>query len=158
MVTAADIARARKVAGQVEDPELPPITIADLGVLRGIESDGSTDGLIAHITPTYSGCPANLVIALAVESALREAGFARVRVETDLAPPWSSDDVTEAGRIKLKAMGIAPPAAPGASETPVCPRCDAANVAEISRFGATACKALWRCNACLEPFEAFKRL
>lgn len=158
MVTAADIARARDIAGRVEDPELPPVTIAELGVLRGIEADASNGGLLARITPTYSGCPANLVIALAVESALLDAGFAPVRVETELAPPWSSDDVTEGGRAKLKAMGIAPPASPGASETPVCPRCDAADVAEISRFGATACKALWRCNACLEPFEAFKRL
>lgn len=155
MVTAADIARARSVAGAVEDPELPPITIADLGVLRGVEAEGAR--LVARITPTYSGCPANAVIALAVDAALRDAGFSDVEVRTEWAPAWSTADITSVGRAKLAEMGIAPPAAdPDAA--PLCPRCGAAETTEISRFGATACKSLWRCRACAEPFEAFKTL
>ncbi len=154
MVTATDIARARVIAGAVEDPELPPLTIAELGVLRDVAA-GPAGGVVARITPTYSGCPANAVIALAVEAALRDAGF-DASVETEWAPPWSSRDITAAGRARLAEMGIAPP--PDGDAAPVCPRCGGARTAEISRFGATACKSLWRCADCLEPFEAFKRI
>ncbi len=155
MVTPGDIARARSVAGAVEDPELPPITIADLGVLRGVEADGTR--LVARITPTYSGCPANAVIALAVDTALREAGFDDIEVRTEWAPAWSTSDISATGRAKLAEMGIAPPVA-DPEAAPNCPRCGAAATTEISRFGATACKSLWRCRACAEPFEAFKTL
>jgi ring-1,2-phenylacetyl-CoA epoxidase subunit PaaD len=151
VVTATDIARARKIAGAVEDPELPPITISDLGVLRNV-SAGPNGQIIATITPTYSGCPANAVIALDVEAALLAAGFAHVRVETEWAPAWSSADISSNGRAKLGQMGIAPPG------TTQCPRCDSAVTEEISLFGATACKSLWRCNACREPFEVFKTI
>ena len=153
MVTALDIERARRVAGAVEDPELPPLTIADLGVLRSVSASDS--GLRVRITPTYSGCPANAVIALEVDRALRDAGL-KATVETEWAPAWSSADISEEGAAKLKAMGIAPPRADGAA--PDCPRCASARTEEISHFGATACKSLWRCLACREPFEAFKTI
>jgi len=157
-VSGPDLARARAIAGAVEDPELPPLAIRDLGVLRGVEA-AADGGLIVRLTPTYSGCPAASVIALEVETALARAGFERVRIETELAPAWSADDVTAEGRAKLKAMGIAPPPPAGDPETqPHCPRCGSQATEELSRFGATACKALWRCTACREPFEAFKAL
>lgn len=156
MVSRADIERARAAAAAVEDPELPPITIQDLGVLRGVAVDDA-GRIVARITPTYSGCPANAVIALEVETALRHAGFDDVAVETELAPAWSSADITAAGRAKLASMGIAPP--PDADvDALACPRCGAATTEMLSPFGATACKSLWRCAACREPFEAFKAL
>jgi len=155
MVTAADLARARDAAGRVEDPELPPLTIAELGILRGVEADGA-GRVVARITPTYSGCPANLTIALAVEAALRDAGFEGAVVETELAPAWSTADITASGLAHLAGMGIAPPQA---GDAPVaCPRCGSERTEEVSHFGATACKSLWRCRACLEPFEAFKTI
>lgn len=156
MVTAADIARAARTAAAVEDPELPPLTIGELGMLRGVAAD-EAGRIVARVTPTYSGCPASLVIALAVEVALRDAGFADVRVETELAPAWSAADIGPAGRARLREMGIAPP--PAHADDPICcPRCGSRQTTEISAFGSTACKALWRCEACREPFEAFKPL
>lgn len=159
-MTPEDIARAAEIAGRIEDPELPPLTIAELGVLRSVGAD-SSGRIVARITPTYSGCPANVVIALAIEAALREAGFEDATVKTELAPAWSSTDITASGRRRLADMGIAPPPAhidPGASAQIACPRCGAENTSEISYFGATACKSLWRCNGCREPFEAFKAI
>lgn len=153
MVAAAD--RARAAVSAVSDPELPPLTIAELGVLRGVEADDAGQ-IIVRITPTYSGCPAMTVIQMEIETALDRAGINGARVETELAPAWSSADITAVGRAKLANMGIAPPPDPGATVT--CPRCDSAATEELSRFGATACKSLWRCTSCLEPFEAFKAL
>ena len=153
MVDAAAIARAAVSA--VSDPELPPLTIAELGVLRGVEAD--EDGQVTvRITPTYSGCPAMTVIQMEIETALDKAGIQNARVQTELAPAWSSADISAEGRAKLSAMGIAPPPDAGASIT--CPRCGSSATEELSRFGATACKSLWRCTSCLEPFEAFKAL
>lgn len=151
----ADLARARAAAAAVEDPELPPLTIAELGVLRGVALDDA-GRVVVRITPTYSGCPANAVIALEVDAALRRAGFEDARVDTELAPAWSTADISAAGLAKLKAMGIAPPSTSDA--TPACPRCDSGRTVKISPFGATACKSLWRCDACKEPFEAFKAI
>jgi ring-1,2-phenylacetyl-CoA epoxidase subunit PaaD len=181
------LALARQAAAAVVDPEIPVLTIEDLGVLRSVERrDG---GIVVKLTPTYSGCPATLAISQAVEVALAEAGVAGARVETVLAPPWSSDDITGEGRRKLLAYGIAPPCRSGvrtlstvgrdaiprtdergltpfeergltpfAEESVTCPRCGATATAKVSEFGSTACKALWRCEACAEPFEAFKCL
>lgn len=142
-------------ASAVADPELPPLTIADLGVLRSVHADASGQ-IIIRITPTYSGCPAMIVIQMEIETALDKAGIKDVRIETELAPAWSSADISAEGRTKLAHMGIAPPPEPGASIT--CPRCESTATEEVSRFGATACKSLWRCTSCLEPFEAFKAL
>lgn len=151
---------ARAVAAAVIDPEIPVLTIADLGVLRGVERcDGR---IIVKLTPTYMGCPATLAIKLAVESALLDAGLTDARVETVLSPPWSTSDMTDEGRRKLKEFGIAPPSAEAShralfgAETVACPRCGATTTTRISEFGSTACKALWRCEACREPFDYFK--
>ncbi len=160
-----DLARAEAVAGAVPDPEIPVVTLADLGILRGVtREDGQ---IVVRISPTYTGCPATLAIRLAVETALLEAGLA-ARIETVLSPAWSTDDITEAGRAKLKAYGIAPPGRRGsrsgqvaglfAEETVACPRCNSTATSRISEFGSTACKALWRCETCREPFDYFKCL
>lgn len=153
-------ARAWAVAAQVVDPEIPVLTIEDLGVLRDIRvADGRTE---VFITPTYSGCPATYVIALNIEAALEDAGFGLARITTVLAPAWTTDWITPKGREKLKAYGIAPPAAASGRqalfgvEQVACPRCESSDTSRVSEFGSTACKALWRCNACGEPFDYFK--
>ncbi|MBL6622761.1 MAG: phenylacetate-CoA oxygenase subunit PaaJ [Alphaproteobacteria bacterium] len=146
--------RALAVAAAVPDPEIPALTIADLGILRAVEiaEDG---GVIAHLSPTYMGCPAVLAIELAVTTALQEAGF-QARTERILSPPWTTDWITEEGRRKMAAYGIAPPVPEG--RVPDCPQCGSASTEKLSEFGSTACKALWRCTACLEPFDYFKCL
>ena len=154
--------RAWAAAAAVLDPEVPVLTIEDLGVLRGVEV--ADDGVVeVAITPTYSGCPAMDMIALEVELALAKAGIPG-RVRTVLSPAWTTDWMTEEGRRKLKDYGIAPPA-PKASrralfgiEAVACPRCGSADTEQLAAFGSTACKALWRCRACREPFDAFKCL
>jgi len=158
----AEMARALAVAAAVVDPEIPVLTLEDLGVLRAVERcDGH---IVVKLTPTYTGCPATLAIRLAVETALAEAGLADARVETVLSPPWSTDQITEEGRRKLREFGIAPPnraAGPRAlfgEETVACPKCGSTDTARISEFGSTACKALWQCKACAEPFDYFKCL
>jgi ring-1,2-phenylacetyl-CoA epoxidase subunit PaaD len=145
------LARARRVLEQVVDPEIPVLTIADLGILRDIRlaADGTLEVLV---TPTYTGCPAMRLIELEIGAALDHAGLAPYRVATVLSPPWTTDWMTEAGREKLRACGIAPPG----TGTPTCPRCGSADTREISRFGSTACKALRACRACGEPFDEFK--
>jgi ring-1,2-phenylacetyl-CoA epoxidase subunit PaaD len=158
----AELVRARAVAAAVVDPEIPVLTLEDLGVLRGVERrDGR---ILVMLTQTYIGCPAALAIRVMVEAALGEAGLHDAAVEWVLFPPWTSDDLTEEGRRKLLASGIAPPA-PGAAACALfadavvaCPRCGASETVKISEFGSTACKALWRCRACAEPFDYFKCL
>ena len=158
-------ARAWTIAAAVCDPEVPVLTIEDLGVLRDIKVDG--DGRIeAIITPTYSGCPAMDMIAVNVEVALEAAGFANPRVTRVLSPAWTTDWMTEDGRRKLREYGIAPPSglavgkagrrALFGEESVACPRCASTATERISEFGSTACKALWRCTACQEPFDYFK--
>lgn len=152
--------KAYMAAAAVVDPEIPVVTVEDLGILRSVTIE---DGVaVAKVTPTYSGCPAVLAIELAVEAALREAGF-EARVERVMSPAWTTDWITAEGRAKLKAYGIAPPENASNSiralfgETEVaCPRCGSLETARISEFGSTACKALYRCEACHEPFDYFK--
>ncbi len=143
---------ARFLAEAVPDPEIPVLTAGDLGLVRDVaERDGR---LVVYLTPTYSGCPASEAIRRDVEAALASGGFADAVVETCLAPAWTTDWMSEAGKAKLAAYGIAPP-----TRGPVvCPHCGGAKVEEISRFGSTPCKALWRCLGCREPFERFKCL
>ncbi len=136
------------------------LTVGDLGVLRDVRHDGET--IVVALTPTYSGCPAVLAIEFAVEAALREAGFGEIRIERVLSPAWSTDEISEAGRQKLTAYGIAPPSRRGkgallfADDVVACPRCASTRTAKVSEFGSTACKALWRCEDCREPFDYFK--
>jgi ring-1,2-phenylacetyl-CoA epoxidase subunit PaaD len=159
-LTETAVATAAQAAAAVLDPEIPVLTIADLGILRRVYADGET--IVADVSPTYLGCPAVLAIELAVEAALRDAGFAQVRVVRQLTPAWSTDDITAAGRAKLKAYGIAPPNRRGKgallfeAEHVACPACGSSDTQRVSEFGSTACKAQWRCIACREPFDYFK--
>ena len=137
------------VLHQVSDPEIPVLSITDLGIVREVHADRVV------LTPTYTGCPATQVIERMVREALDAAGFARVRIETTLTPPWTTEWITPEGRDKLRAYGIAPPNPPG-ERAVHCPQCGSADTEEISRFGSTPCKALWRCRACAEPFDLFK--
>ncbi|WP_132032028.1 1,2-phenylacetyl-CoA epoxidase subunit PaaD [Aquabacter spiritensis] len=152
--------RVREIAGGVVDPEIPVLTIADLGVLRAVRVGGGR--VEVDITPTYSGCPAMNMIALEIELALDKAGFGPVSVKTVLSPAWTTDWMTEDGRAKLRAYGIAPPAKGGGrralfgEDTVACPHCGATDTAEIAAFGSTSCKSLWQCRACREPFDYFK--
>ena len=134
----------------VPDPEIPALTIEDLGILRDVTLAGGT--IVATITPSYSGCPATQPIALDVKDALARAGFPDAQVRTVLAPAWSTDWITETGRRKLAEVGIAPPT----RSRPACPLCGSVETEQLSAFGSTPCKALHRCLACREPFEAFK--
>jgi ring-1,2-phenylacetyl-CoA epoxidase subunit PaaD len=152
--------RAWAAAAQVVDPEVPVLTIADLGILRSVEArNGAVE---VAITPTYSGCPAMNVIALDVELALAKAGIGNARVKTVLSPAWTTDWMSEEGKAKLAAYGIAPPRGKAGRralfgiETVPCPHCGSSDTAQIAEFGSTACKALWRCNTCREPFDYFK--
>jgi ring-1,2-phenylacetyl-CoA epoxidase subunit PaaD len=164
MVTAlsdADLRRrAWDAAARVVDPEIPVLTIADLGVLREVKvSDGHVE---VAITPTYSGCPAMNMIALEIEIALEREGFAKPKIRTVLSPAWTTDRMSDDGRRKLKDYGIAPPQAAssrralfGVQEV-ACPQCGSDNTELLSEFGSTSCKALWRCKSCREPFDYFK--
>ena len=164
MVTAQTehVARARDIVARVADPEIPVLSIADLGVLRDVRVDG--DRVVVDITPTYSGCPAMDAIRDDIVLALSAAGFAEVEVRLVLSPAWSTDWMSEEGRRKLTEYGIAPPTGraalnPGPIRLAIsvrCPQCGSLDTRESSRFGSTACKALYECRACLEPFDHFK--
>ena len=162
-------ATPRAVAETVTDPELPMLTLADLGVLRDVRTERGT--VVVEITPTYTGCPAMGVMRADLVHALHEAGFPDVDVRTVLSPPWSTDWISEQGRRKLAEAGIAPPGpAPVRHPGPVplqlgpvvrsvpCPLCGSPDTEELSAFGATACKDLRRCHACGEPFEHVKEI
>lgn len=152
--------RAWDAAASVVDPEIPALTIADLGVLRDVTV--TNKDVEVAITPTYSGCPAMQMIALDIELALERAGITGARVKTVLSPAWTTDWLTEEARAKLAASGIVPP--PHAAsrralfgeEHLVCPHCGSEDTERLADFGSTACKALYRCRACREPFELFK--
>lgn len=189
---ASDIDAIRALVGALPDPEIPVVTLADLGILRDVSIDAR--GPVVTLTPTYSGCPATEAIVAQVHEALAGAGYPDARVQIALAPAWTTDWIGDDARRKLRAYGIAPPAcaastcgghgaAPSADSAPPqarsrtafgtqahvlrfqprssepaprCPRCDAADVQQLSAYGSTPCKALWRCGACGEPFDYFK--
>lgn len=168
--TADAVTIARECAATVTDPEMPMLTLVDLGVLRDVHEDA--DGcIVATITPTYSGCPAMAAMRADLERALAAAGFDRVEVRTSLAPAWSSDWITAAGCRKLAEHGIAPPRpvrTPASGAVPLtlvahrpvvqCPQCGSLDTEETSRFGSTACKSLHRCGSCGEPFDRIKEI
>ena len=144
-----DEAAIMAVLETVPDPEIPVLTITDLGIVRNIRQAPPT----VLISPTYTGCPATVAIEASIREALDSAGFHDVHIERVLFPPWTTDWITERGRQRLHDYGIAPPSP---SVTAECPQCGSTDTVEISRFGATPCKAQWRCKSCLEPFERFK--
>jgi ring-1,2-phenylacetyl-CoA epoxidase subunit PaaD len=135
------------VLKDVPDPEIPAVSVTDLGIVRSVDDEKVV------ITPTYSGCPATLFIEQSIRQALDAAGYVSVAIETRLAPPWTTDWISAEGKAKLHAYGIAPP---DLAKTATCPQCGSNDTEEISRFGSTPCKSQWRCKACLEPFDRFK--
>jgi ring-1,2-phenylacetyl-CoA epoxidase subunit PaaD len=160
---------AEQIVATVTDPELPMVTLAELGIVREVRQ--GDDGVVVTITPTYSGCPAMESIRADIAGALRSAGFGPVEVRTVLAPAWTTDWISETGRRKLVEAGIAPPgAAPRRAAGPIplaltprsnpvaCPRCGSTETEAIAAFGATACRELRRCPACREPFEHMKEI
>jgi len=158
------VEQAWEVLSRVADPEIPVISVTDLGIVREVRAEG--DAVAVVVTPTYSGCPATEVIERSIAAALREAGAPQVRVETRLAPAWTTDWIAPEAQEKLRRCGIAPPGPrPTAEAQPItfaprvaCPLCGSGNTERLSAFGATACKALYRCRDCREPFEHFKPL
>jgi ring-1,2-phenylacetyl-CoA epoxidase subunit PaaD len=136
----------------VSDPEIPVISVVDLGVVRDVSV--SEEGVEVTITPTYTGCPAMSVIAFDIETALAQKGIEKITLKTQIAPAWTTDWLSKKGRARLEDYGIAPPQVAGGPER--CPQCKSTNVERISQFGSTPCKAQWRCQSCLEPFDYFK--
>ena len=165
----AALDQAERVVADVLDPELPQLTLADLGIVRGVMIED--DVVIVVVTPTYSGCPAMTEIQVDIQRRLRATGYPKVEVRLRLDPPWTTDCITDAGRRKLPAAGIAPPAESSTRrDGPVpltlarrppdvrCPSCTSTDTQELSRFGATACRALYRCRACTETFDYVKAI
>ncbi|MEO6432371.1 MAG: 1,2-phenylacetyl-CoA epoxidase subunit PaaD [Sphingomicrobium sp.] len=144
-----DTAAIMAVLDQVPDPEIPVISIVDLGIVRGIADNPPR----VLVSPTYTGCPATIAIEQDIRRALDAAGFGDILIERVLFPPWTTAWISERGRAQLHDYGIAPPSE---AATATCPQCQSSDTEEVSRFGATPCKAQWRCRACLEPFERFK--
>jgi ring-1,2-phenylacetyl-CoA epoxidase subunit PaaD len=153
---------------EIPDPEIPVISVVDLGIVRDVRwQDEEGRELIVTVTPTYSGCPATSVIMLAIENVLRAKGVGNIQLERRLSPPWTTDWISAAGRQQLKEYGIAPPPETAGTVSPLsrlgrkpssvnCPRCGSANTTRVSQFGSTLCKAQYRCQHCLEPFDYFK--
>ena len=137
---------------QVPDPEIPVISLVDLGIIRGVDWVGDT--LEVTVTPTYSGCPATAIINFDIESALRAHGIRDLKLKRKLSPAWTTDWLSQKGRARLEEYGIAPPSPANGPER--CPHCGAGDAEQISQFGSTPCKAQWRCTSCLEPFDYFK--
>jgi ring-1,2-phenylacetyl-CoA epoxidase subunit PaaD len=153
--------RAWDLLEQVPDPEIPVVSVVDLGIVRNVAESADGRAVVVTITPTYSGCPATEVIARDVRTAL-EASYDVVDVQTQLSPAWTTDWMSDAGRQKLGEFGIAPPGRVllpmiGVGRPEACPRCGSAEVEELAGFGSTPCKALWRCTSCREPFDYFKK-
>ncbi|MGF1639913.1 MAG: 1,2-phenylacetyl-CoA epoxidase subunit PaaD [Rhodospirillales bacterium] len=151
---------------EVPDPEIPVLSVVDLGIVRDVRWEGEdrASELVVTITPTYSGCPATSMIAFEIERAIRDRGVRHLRLETRISPPWTTDWISEAGRERLKNYGIAPPPKVrqlvdrigGGAAPAQCPHCGSDNTIRVSEFGSTPCKALYKCGDCLEPFDLFK--
>ena len=161
-ILTARAARIMEVVATIPDPEIPAVSLLDLGLIRGVEHHDGGDALV--ITPTYTGCPATAAIHDMVRETLDRAQMSDVAICTVLSPAWTTDWITATGRERLRAYGIAPPEQGAARATlrptrpAACPRCGSTQTEEVSRFGSTPCKALWRCLTCAEPFDRFKCL
>jgi ring-1,2-phenylacetyl-CoA epoxidase subunit PaaD len=168
-----DLQAVRAMLSHIPDPEIPAVSLVDLGILREVRADEHDPlQLVVVLTPTYSGCPATDMIRRQVREALQASGFPNARIELQLAPAWTTDWITPEGREKLRAYGIAPPSGSSslhdttsqvirlspkpASDGPVCPRCASPRVEQLSAYGSTPCKSLYRCVSCREPFDYFK--
>ena len=158
-----DVEKIWKLLGQVTDPEVPVLSIIDLGIVRNVKINDAEIEVI--ITPTYSGCPAMDVISMSIKMILLEHGYRKIKITSVLSPAWTTDWMSDHGKQKLKAFGIAPPTSKQQvchtelfhdEEAIQCPKCNSFNTRVISKFGSTACKALYQCNDCLEPFDYFK--
>jgi len=166
VVSSSAEARVFEILQEVLDPEVPAISVVDLGIVRGAEVDGTK--VTVRVTPTYSGCPATQVIEREIAQALERHGFTEVTVRTVFSPPWTSDWISEAAREKLRAYGIAPPGKAesgldlvslgGPTRAVACPYCGSSNTSRQSEFGSTACKSIHVCHACRQPFEHFKAI
>ena len=151
------LAEIRALVAALPDPEIPVVTLEDLGILRGVALEDGTP--VVRLTPTYTGCPATEAIVAQARATLDAAGFADAQIRIELSPPWTTDWIGPAAREKLRAWGIAPPACASACHPPgkpACPRCGSDTVECVSRWGSTPCKALYRCLACREPFDHLK--
>nr|WP_283427473.1 1,2-phenylacetyl-CoA epoxidase subunit PaaD [Shimia sagamensis] len=148
----ASVAQIWDWLDKVPDPEIPVISLVDLGVIRDVAYDGDT--LVVSVTPTYSGCPATGIINMDIETALRDHGVSKLELRRKLAPAWTTDWLSDKGRAAMQEFGIAPPQPTGGPKK--CPNCGSQHVEKLSQFGSTPCKAQWRCTACLEPFDYFK--
>jgi len=164
-----DVAQIWAWLSDVPDPEIPVVSVVDLGIVRDVRweaKEGATTELVVTITPTYSGCPATSLIAFEIERAIRDHGVHRIRLKTQISPPWTTDWISEAGRQQLKGFGIAPPPKvrylverlSGNAAAAECPHCGSNKTVRVSEFGSTPCKALYKCSDCLEPFDLFKCL
>jgi ring-1,2-phenylacetyl-CoA epoxidase subunit PaaD len=142
-----NVEHIRSVLETVMDPEIPVVSVVDLGIVREVTPER------VRITPTYSGCPATEVIERSIREALDAAGLCAVKIETALAPAWTTEWITDRGKAALNAYGIS---APDLAKAATCPQCGSVDTEEVSRFGSTPCKAQWRCKSCLEPFDRFK--
>ncbi|WP_068110819.1 1,2-phenylacetyl-CoA epoxidase subunit PaaD [Tropicimonas marinistellae] len=136
----------------VPDPEIPVISVVDLGIVRDVKWEGDT--LVVFVTPTYSGCPATGIISMDIETALRDRGIKKLDIRVKIAPAWTTDWLSDKGRTEMEKFGIAPPSPAAGPER--CPHCGGADLEKLSQFGSTPCKAQWRCKGCLEPFDYFK--
>jgi len=150
--TETPVSEIWNLLAQVPDPEIPVISVVDLGIVRHVSWRG--DECEITVTPTYSGCPATSVIEMEIQRVLRENGIDRVSLKRRIFPPWTTEWLSDKGRDSLERYGIAPPRAAGEPEK--CPQCGAVDLELVSRFGSTPCKAQWRCRDCLEPFDYFK--
>lgn len=159
-----NVLEIKDILASVTDPEIPVITIHDLGILRNVEIDESSEKITVYITPTYTGCPAMDMITVQIKAALQDHGYNNVEVISLLEPAWTTDWISELGRTQLMEYGISPPAEKttdpsflkGAPPKVQCPQCKSFDTEMISRFGSTACKSLYKCKSCLEPFDYFK--
>ena len=140
----------------IPDPEIPVLSIVDLGIVRDVQWTDDENDLVIAVTPTYSGCPAMDVIVSDIRSYMKRYGIERVRLETRLSPPWTTDWMSKEAKTRLQAYGIAPPSSL-VSIAPECPHCGSNKTELLSRFGSTPCKSIYKCLSCLEPFDAFKR-